>query len=311
VSITIEEEEIDTSYEPFSREPEYIEANRAFIRELDVHRGMSILDLACGTATMTDLLLEHVLNGAERGDGATRAPRVVGMDLSRESLLLAQEHLAALGLLAPAPPTSSTSRGAHCVSLVEGTADRLPFADESFDYILMGNAIQLTNLETMLHEISRVLRPGGCFAFNTSFYAGTYVQGTEHVYIRWVQDALAYVRERDAELRAKGEPGVRRRRGQAAGAFSKPWLSAEQYSAKLLEAGLSTRSVNHRTVTLTQSSFEKIGAYAGLAKVLLSGYPVKLASEALERASGTTLRAVNMPEVPRYWLEMVACKSPA
>jgi ubiquinone/menaquinone biosynthesis C-methylase UbiE len=302
--VEVEEEQIDTSYEPFSREPEYIEANRAFVRELGLTRDMSILDLACGTSTMTDLMLEQVLG--RPSDPAGGVPRVVGMDLSRESLLLGKEHLSGLGLLAE---PAGAIQGTQCVSLIEGSANELPFRDESFDFIVMGNAIQLTDLDRMLPEVKRILRPGGCFAFNTSFYAGTYCPGTEHVYIRWVQDALTYVRQRDAELRAKGAPGVSRRRGQAARAFSKPWLSAADYSAKLSDAGLATRSFRERTVILTQSSFEKIGAYAGLAKVLLSGYPVKLASEALERSAGTTLAAVNMPEVPRYWLEMVACKA--
>ena len=59
---------------------------------------------------------------------------------------------------------------------------------------------------------------------------------------------------------------------------------------------------------LNQRCFETIGAYAGLAKVLLSGYPVKLACEALEKASAPTLVVIGMDEVPRFWLEMVVQK---
>lgn len=285
--------DIDTSYEPFSREPEYIEANEAFIDALPFPPGARVLDLACGTLTMTDAMLDRLLE-------ADRDPRIFGLDLSRESLTLGRQFLAEKG----------DRRRLERVALVEGTAVVLPFASETFDAVVMGNAIQLVpDLDAMLREVNRVLRPGGFFAFNTSFYAGTYCAGTEHVYIRWVQESLDYILRLDRQLRAAGQPGIARQRGRAARAFSKPWLSLQEYAERLGAAGLRVAATNERTVTLTRSSFEKIGAYAGLAKVLLSGYPVKLACEALEKAAGPTLAAVEMPEVPRYWLEMVGTKA--
>lgn len=288
-------DDVDTSYEPFSREPEYIEANRQFVANLGVRPGMQVLDIACGTATMTDLLFEMA--------GGPQAPlKVVGLDLSRESLLFGQQYLRGRAVYRP---LTDWDQNTAAVYLLEGTAERLPLADASVDLALMGNAIQLVgNLDAMVAEIARVLRPGGRFGFNTSFYSGTYCPGTEHVYIRWVQEALGYIMRRDAQLRAAGQPGIPRQRGKAARAFSKPWLSADDYAQALQARGFKVERRFERTVPLTQSSFEKIGAYAGLAKVLLSGYPVKLASEALEWAAGPTLEAVGMVEVPRFWLEM-------
>lgn len=303
-----EDEHIDTSYEPFSREPEYIEANRAFIRDLALESGMQILDLACGTATMTDLMLESIF--APDGWGSTPPPlasatgcRVVGLDLSRESLLLGVEHLAALGL-----HRRGDGAARNLVVLTEGTADCLPIGDGSVDLVIMGNAIQLVDdRAAMFGEIARVLRPGGRFAFNTSFYAGTYCAGTEHVYIRWVQEAVGYLARLSAERRAAGKAPIPRQRGKAGrAAFSRPWLSVEEYAGEMAAAGLDLASSNERTVMLDKRCFETIGAYAGLAKVLLSGYPVSLASRALVEAAGPTLAAVGMEAVPRYWVEVVA-----
>jgi ubiquinone/menaquinone biosynthesis C-methylase UbiE len=309
----VEREDIDMSYEPFSREPEYIEANRAFIRALGLTRHMQILDLACGTATMTDLMLENlfapdgwdVLPG--RGQLDVNGLRVVGLDLSRESLLLGQEHLAALGFLVRQKDLREPHEAVHLVDLLKGTAESLPIADDSCDLVIMGNAIQLVgNRDALFSEVKRVLRPGGSFAFNTSFYAGTYCEGTEHVYLRWVQEASAYLARRSAELKAAGLPTIKRERGKTARAFSRPWLSSADYAREMEKHGLRVQNIHERTVMLNQRCFETIGAYAGLAKVLLSGYPVRLACEALEYAAGPTLEITGMPSVPRFWLEMVA-----
>ncbi len=306
----IEDEVIDTSYEPFSREPQYIEANREFIQELGLTPDLSILDLACGTATMTDLMLQSLLapEGWQERHPPTRL-HVCGIDLSRESLLLAQEHLGALRLHG-LNETQGATDGAHLVDLVEGSADAIPLKDRCVELVIMGNAIQLVeNRDALFGEIYRVLRPGGRFAFNTSFYAGTYCEGTEQIYLRWVQEASAYLARLSARLKAEGKGPIRRRRGTAQRAFSRPWLSVEDYASELARHGLQTDAVNERTVMLDQRCFETIGAYAGLAKVLLSGYPVRLACEALERAARPALEAAGVTEVPRFWLEMVVRKA--
>ena len=53
---------------------------------------------------------------------------------------------------------------------------------------------------------------------------------------------------------------------------------------------------------------ETVGAYGGLASVLLSGYPVELASEALSASAGPAFAALNLTDVRRLWLEVVARK---
>jgi ubiquinone/menaquinone biosynthesis C-methylase UbiE len=309
----LSDENIDTSYEPFSREPEYMDANRAFIKTLPMDKSTRVVDLACGTSTMTGLVLEHIYGDGPCNPASVGAEptRFLGLDLSRESLLLGQQFLAGLGYLVTSNPNAQVATpAAHTVDLMEGSADRLPMVDNCADFVIMGNAIQLVlDQDALFAEISRILRPGGRFAFNTSFYAGTYTPGTEHVYIRWMQEAIAYVTKRDAELRAMGHPGVKRKRGNGHRAFSRPWLSADDYIKQAAKYGLEVEVTNERTVMLDQRCFETIGAYAGLAKVLLSGYPVKLACEALEKAAGPTLESVNMKEVPRYWLEVVLRKT--
>jgi ubiquinone/menaquinone biosynthesis C-methylase UbiE len=280
---TVQQVHMDISYEPFSREPEYVQLNGLFLRSLGLEENQRVLELACGTGTLTQLLLEQQPD-----------LWIVGLDISQEALTLARRHLAEHGFT---------------VSLLEASADSLPIAGCSMDTVVMGNSIQLVeDKHKLFHEISRVLRQGGIFAFNTSFYAGTYVPGTERFYVQWVAQASNFIKRKSEELAAHGLPRVTRQKGLAERAFSRPWLSVQEYTDLLQRNGFAIRSMVERTVMLTQRSFEAIGAYAGLARVLLSGYPVALACEALAKASGPALAAVNMEVVPRYWLEMVAVK---
>lgn len=272
-----------TSYEPFSKSPEYLEANREFLKTLHLPEAAHLLDLACGTGVMTDAAL------------AVRPRlRVTGIDLSRESLLLAQEHFAA---------------GRPDVFLVRGTADVLPFPDTTFDAGMMGNAIHiLRDPLALAREIRRVLRPGAIFAFNSSFYAGTFAPGTERFYHDWVKEALRWIQEEDRALRARGLPGIPRRREARGGAFTNRWRTPAEWGALFEEAGFATVRLSERVVPMTGESFEAVGAYAGMAEVLLSGYPVASASAALHAAVDPALRSMSLTTVPRNWLEAVVVR---
>jgi ubiquinone/menaquinone biosynthesis C-methylase UbiE len=271
------------TYEPFSREPEYVDVNERFVRSLELERRGRVLDLACGTGTLSAMM--------------PGVRFVVGIDLSREALGLAREYL------------RECAQAPDRVGYVHASADALPLADGSVEAVVIGNAIQLVDDKDVLaREVARVLRPGGLFAFNTSFYAGSYVDGTEAFYRRWLQEALRYVESVDAEMRRHDGRGVVRKKGQARPAFSNRWLSAGEYAELLDRHGMVVRRTGERTVMLTQRCFESIGAYAGMASVLLSGYPVELACEALVAAAGPALQAAQADAIPRRWMEMVAVR---
>jgi ubiquinone/menaquinone biosynthesis C-methylase UbiE len=286
----------DYSYEPFSRAPEYIEVNRLFIKSLALGEVRRMADLACGAATLAELLLEEF--------GAMNIPAsILALDISEDVLRIAREHLSG-GSAIP-----GIDSGGCRTALIRATADRLPLADRSMDAVVIGNAIQLfDDKQAVVREANRVLGSGGRLAFNTSFYAGTFAPGTEGFYLRWVERAFDYLRRKDAELRALGLAGITRRRGRAGPAFSRRWLAREQFESLLDRNGFRVVAVTERTVNLTQSGLEAIGAYAGLAEVLLSGYPVEYACEALERSVGPALEAADLAVVPRYWIEFIGEK---
>jgi SAM-dependent methyltransferase len=100
--------------------------------------GEHVLDVGCGAGT--DSLVAALMVGPEG--------RVTGIDMTPE--MLAKARAAAEEL------------GAENVEFVESEAERLPFADESFDVVISNGVIDLIpDKDAVFVELFRVLRPGG------------------------------------------------------------------------------------------------------------------------------------------------------
>jgi ubiquinone/menaquinone biosynthesis C-methylase UbiE len=281
---------INTTYEPFSRQPEYIEVNKSFLQSLQLQDCETVLDLACGTGTLTELLLNF-----------PSIKKIFGLDLSHESLMLACDHFTKLGLFRR---TSNPN-----LIFLKGTADCLPLKNQSVDAVVVGNSFHLfPDQDLALREINRVLRPNTTFALNTSFFAGTYPAGTETLYHQWVKIALQDIQAKDRDRRKKGLAGIRRKRGTSHGAFSRKWPTPEEFVQLLEQYGFDVKWYCHRTIMLNHCSLETIGSYDHMDSVLLSGYPVEIACEALEAAAKPAFRVFGSESVRRLWLEVVAVK---
>jgi len=94
--------------------------------------GQHLLDVACGTGLMA-VEAEKILG---------TAAHITCLDPSAGMLAVARTKLAA--------------------RFVQGRAEALPFADDSFDFLTMGYALRhVSDLETTFREYRRVLKPGG------------------------------------------------------------------------------------------------------------------------------------------------------
>ena len=108
------------------------------------HTDERVLDLACGDATLLEMLLQ-------RGVAAA-----VGIDLSVGELRAARERLAGKA------------------TVVRAQAQALPFADESFDLVTCHFAFMLLSaIDTVAAEVRRILRKHGRFAAVISCGAGS------------------------------------------------------------------------------------------------------------------------------------------
>jgi ubiquinone/menaquinone biosynthesis C-methylase UbiE len=292
---------VNTTYEPFSREPEYIEANRGFVSRQPLGECRRILDLACGTGTVSEILLE-----------AAPKAHLNGIDYDPVQIQLATEHFQKLGYQVKHgfELTQEWHDGKPVLVFGVGSAMDIPFPDESFDCVIIANAIHvMPDKDAFLAAAARVLKRGGIFGFNSVFYAGAYPAGTEAHTFNQLKVASAYIEEKNNRLRAEGKPIIRRKKGTTRAAFQNRWYSPPEWQEMLGRNGLAAHDVHERCILLDERCLAAVGAYGGLAEVVMSGYPVEEASEALQATAGKALELTGLERLPRNWLEIWATKT--
>ena len=126
-------------YDPVVRTlfPESV-VKSTLIEQSCLQPGQTVLDIGCGTGTLT-LLIKQA------------HPNVIvhGLDIDTEILQLAQNKADAAGLE---------------LKLQQGSAICLPYPDQSFDHVftsLMMHHLITADKQSMLREAFRVLKPGG------------------------------------------------------------------------------------------------------------------------------------------------------
>jgi ubiquinone/menaquinone biosynthesis C-methylase UbiE len=296
----------DTTYKRFAHDPAYVEANAAFVERLPLASVTRILDLCGGTGAVGQLML-----------AAAPEASLHAIDLDPVQIGLAAEDYAQLGygVRRVEDVRSATAAPARTVSLTVGSATDLPFPEASFDCVMIANAIHLiADKDSLVSSISRVLAPGGIFAFSSGFYAGCWPPVTQQVYYEWLKEATAWIARYSAERVAAGEAPVRRVRGKsmlAPVAYQNRWLTPDEWRELLAAKGFEVRDLHERAVMFDHDSLASVGAYSGLAEAQLSGYPVELASRALASTASLALASANVASVRHNWIEICAVRRAA
>ena len=132
-----------THIHPFGKE-----ATAVLINHLDLQPGQRVLEIGCGTG-------ETMLMAAHNADVC-----IVGIDRLPMMLCMAQRRLNL------AKPESATHIG-------QASAIALPFAPQTFDRVYMESVLgfqSITDAQTMLGQIRRVLKPGGIVVANEAIW---------------------------------------------------------------------------------------------------------------------------------------------
>jgi demethylmenaquinone methyltransferase/2-methoxy-6-polyprenyl-1,4-benzoquinol methylase len=113
---------------------------RFLVSRMDVGPDDRVLDVATGTAAVAIELVRRT------------GCRVVGLDQSREMLETGRRRVGDAGL-------------DDRIELVEGTAERIPFADATFDGLTFTYLLRyVEDPGATMRELARVVRPGGTIA---------------------------------------------------------------------------------------------------------------------------------------------------
>jgi 2-polyprenyl-6-hydroxyphenyl methylase/3-demethylubiquinone-9 3-methyltransferase len=111
-----------------------------FMEKIEKLEGARILDIGCGGGLVAEQF-------------AKRGANVTGLDLSEGALRTARDHAAASGL--------------H-IHYERGPAEELPFGDGLFDAVVCADCLEhVDDLERVIAQVSRVLRSGGVFCYDT------------------------------------------------------------------------------------------------------------------------------------------------
>lgn len=103
-------------------------------------QGKAVLDLGCGGGFMAEAL-------------AKRGARVAGIDPAEKAVEAARRHARGEGL---------------DIRYDTGVGEDLPYGDESFDIVVSVDVLEhVADLDQVIAETARVLRPGGLFLFDT------------------------------------------------------------------------------------------------------------------------------------------------
>jgi len=261
------------SFEAFTRHPFFTEVNRLIVERVMSKSRRTVVDLGCGPGAVTQLIVEQM--------GQQKDARVIGVDPSASALEKARAAIKS-----------------RITEFVEGSAEWLSHLVPSADAVIFCNAIHLvTDKAKVIAEVRKVLRRGGVFAFNTTFFNGAYVEGTTGFWRRWVVRAVQVLRERGIEVQHESR------------ATARTFLSAEEYKTLCVQEGFNPPSMELVRVEMTPESLVDIGRFSLFIEGALPGVPLEQGAEALSEGLRRALDETGLSTVPRNWLECVAVAS--
>jgi ubiquinone/menaquinone biosynthesis C-methylase UbiE len=269
----------DLSFKWFAEHGFYRAVNTFLVDASGVGPGNRVVELACGTGAVTKLLLER-LRGA-------RDSLIIGIDASAASLREAVEELGSAKDVA--------------IQFIQGRVEALSeMVKEHVDGVVFCNGIHyVEDKEGLLNQIWTTLKPGGTFAFNTSFFDGAHPPETEQFYRRWMMRAIRIVKARYNVMPKSDKTRVQ----------SRVQLTPEQYTELLHGRGFSILKSEIRKMSVSLEGWVDISRYEDFVAGAMPGVPLDQGSEALQEGVKQTFADMGLQSVPRNWLCVVAQKA--
>lgn len=266
------------SFHRFARQSFYEAVNARLVELAHVDARQRVLDLACGTGAVTQLILDRLQGLRDRC--------VFAMDASSEALEIARRNLA--------------EKRSATVKFIQGRAEALSDSvQDHVDAVILCNAIHMMEeKDQVVGEVARVLSPNGIFAFNTTFFDGAQPAETEQFYRRWMMRALRYL---------KREYGLKPERDKVT---ARQPLNVEEYEALLNRQGFKISKRQLDAVDVPLEGWLGISQFRDFVQGALPGVPLDEAVEALQKTVAQVFDEMDLEAVPRFWLHVVAVRTP-
>jgi len=270
------------TFDPFAKEPAYIHVNERLIERVMKRLGsvgvIQLLEQAAGTGLPTALMYKRA-----RKTGVKLFATLLDLDL--RALYQARIEVDEAN-----------------ATYVYGSADKLPFGQQSYDAVFFANGLHLLDAEAKrdaLKESYRVLKPGGLFAMNTTFYYEAYPEESKPFYGRWIRRSIVEINQR--------LPG----RTKSNKVQAMEFLTADDYRDLVNDAGFEIIEWRQRRVMLSQAAVRAISSYKDFAMGALHATEedAEQAAQSLQATVRQTFHDLQMQYLPRTWLEIIAVKA--
>ena len=261
-------------FNKFSANAFYRTLNARLVDMAELGSDQRIVDLACGTGGVTQLILERLRNA--------RNSVIIAVDHSTTALKQAMENLKDAG-----------------VQFVQGRVEQLSESvKESADAVFFCNAIHyVRDKDALVAEISKTVKPGGKFAFNTSFFEGGQVPESLAFYRKWMLKASRIARREYGQSLVRPEKVEARRQ-----------LTIGEYCELVERNGFKISKQEIDTVQVPIQGWLDISDFEDFITGILPGIPMDQASDALKRGVVQTYDEMGIDYVPRNWLDVVAVR---
>ena len=267
-------------FSKFSDNDFYSNVNKDLIDSLDIKSDLKIVDLGCGSGGISKIIIEN-LNRINSVNSS-----IIAVDFSEISLKEAKANLKSV----------SDSMITFVQSRYEEFSSKIK---DKVDLVVLCNAIHyLDDKELVIKDVMKILKPGGRFAFNSSFFNGAHPEHTLGFYRKWMFKAMRILSKEYNTRPVKAEK-----------IESRVQLNPDQYKEILENCGMKIISTKLREVDVPIDGWLDISGFKDFIEGVMPGVSLDVASQSLQKAVRDTFKEMKLNFVQRNWMEIVATKA--
>ena len=267
-------------FSKFSDNDFYSNVNKELIDSLDIKSDLKIVDLGFGSGGISKIIIQN-LNRINSVNSS-----IIAVDFSEISLKEARANLKSV----------SDSMITFVQSRYEEFSSKIK---DKVDLVVLCNAIHyLDDKELVIKDVMKILKPGGRFAFNSSFFNGAHPEHTLGFYRKWMFKAMRILSKEYNTRPVKAEK-----------IESRVQLNPDQYKEILENCGMKIMSTKLREVDVPIDGWLDISGFKDFIEGVMPGVSLDVASQSLQKAVRDTFKEMKLNFVQRNWMEIVATKA--